>query len=616
MPAEAGRTVELSEPGEGLFGVINLRASDAGKTYEYTITESGDFGKGWSKTADVTATVKVTDDGEGKLSAEVTYTNNDTVTNSYSASGTTQLKITKALATGSTWPSGKKATFTLSAKTTGAPMPAEAGRTVELSEPGEGLFGVINLSTADAGKTYEYTITESGDFGKGWSKTADVTATVTVTDDGEGKLSADVEYTNADTVTNSYSASGIGEIKVKKNLVGRDWTDDDSFAFTLSPVRAVIDGEAIDVSSIPMPDVKSVTIKKTDENQTKTFGNITFTKAGTYIYKVTETTKDGDGITCSEREKTITINAVDDGEGSIVPAEGSQMIQTAEITNTYAAQGIGEIFVKKVLEGRKWKSSDEFTFTISADEGTPMPENDSITIKKSDWGQTKSFGEIEFTEEGTYTYTVKETRGSISGVTYDESEHTVTIEAVDDGQGHIVPAEGSQLIQTEEFTNTYEAGATFGEILVQKVLNGREWKDSDEFEFTLSASGDAPMPENDTIVITKDDEDHIAGFGQIEFTEPGKYTYIVKETRGDEKGMTYDSKEHKVTLEVVDDGNGKLVAKSGTKLIQTVKITNTFSKGVKTGDSSNIVLYSVTSLSALILLLITYIIRRRENNRA
>ena len=245
-----------------------------------------------------------------------------------------------------------------------------------------------------------------------------------------------------------------------------------------------------------------------------------------------------------------------------------------------------------------------------------MPKNDTITIKKSDKDQTKSFGEIEFTKEGTYTYTVKETKGSLSGVTYDETEHTVTIEAVDDGQGHIVPAEGSQLIQTEAFTNTYEAGATFGEILVQKVLNGREWKDSDEFEFTLSASGDAPMPENDTIVITKDDEDHIAGFGQIEFTEPGKYTYIVKETRGDEKGMTYDSKEHKVTLEVVDDGNGKLVAKSGTKLIQTVKITNTFSKGVKTGDSSNIVLYSVTSLSALILLLITYIIRRRENNRA
>ena len=327
---------------------------------------------------------------------------------------------------------------------------------------------------------------------------------------------------------------------------------------------------------------------------------------GTYYFKETEApagyvTPEGDAA------KTET-KVVEAGKESLEPL-------TVSMTNTYSAKGIGEIKVKKVLEGREWKSSDEFTFTISADEGTPMPENDSITIKKSDKDQTKSFGEIEFTEEGTYTYTVKETRGSISGVTYDESEHTVTIEAVDDGQGLIVPAEGSQLIQTEEFTNTYEAGATFGEILVQKVLNGREWKDSDEFEFTLSASGDAPMPENDTIVITKDDEDHIAGFGQIEFTEPGKYTYIVKETRGDEKGMTYDSKEHKVTLEVVDDGNGKLVAKSGTKLIQTVKITNTFSKGVKTGDSSNIVLYSVTSLSALILLLITYIIRRRENNR-
>jgi pilin isopeptide linkage protein len=243
-----------------------------------------------------------------------------------------------------------------------------------------------------------------------------------------------------------------------------------------------------------------------------------------------------------------------------------------------------------------------------------MPANKSITITKSDKNQTKSFGEIKFTKAGTYTYKVKETKGSIGGITYDTTEHTVTIEAVDDGKGNIVAKAGSALVQTIEFVNTYEVGLTKGEIKVQKILEGRKWTDDDEFEFTLSAPAGTPMPEEDTITITKDDKDQTVSFGQIVFDEPGKYTYTVKETKGDIKGVTYDTKKHKVTIEVVDDGKGNLVAKDGTKLIQTVKITNTAHKGVKTGDDSNVILYSTTMLGSILAFLFMAIRRRR--NRA
>ena len=77
--------------------------------------------------------------------------------------------------------------------------------------------------------------------------------------------------------------------------------------------------------------------------------------------------------------------------------------------------------------------------------------------------------------------------------------------------------------------------------------------------------------------------------------------------------MTYDTKAHKVTIEVVDDGNGMLVAKDGSALIQTVKVTNTYGTSVTTGDYNHIMIYSVTSLTALLALLIMMILRRRQN---
>ena len=326
------------------------------------------------------------------------------------------------------------------------------------------------------------------------------------------------------------------------------------------------------------------------------------------------------GYAIDETEYTVKLTASEeealkDGVFVTTTTYGITISNESEIdvTNVYSASGEGEIKVKKELEGRKWTNDDSFTFTISADEGTPLPENDSITIKKSDKNQTKSFGKIEFTKAGTYTYTISEIKGSLGGVTYDTTDHTVTIKVKDLGNGKLA-GDGCDLIQTEEFTNTYQADSEFGEILVQKELKGREWKDSDEFEFTLSASENAPMPEEDTIVINKSDKDHIKGFGTIEFDKPGKYTYTVREVKGDAKGMKYDTKKHKVTFEINDDGNGNLVVKGGDDIIRTVKVTNTFSNNtsVDTGDTNDILLYSATLISSLLILLIMLIIRRRK----
>ena len=159
--------------------------------------------------------------------------------------------------------------------------------------------------------------------------------------------------------------------------------------------------------------------------------------------------------------------------------------------------------------------------------------------------------------------------------------------------------------------NIYSATGE-GEIKVKKELKGRKWDDDDEFTFTLSGSGDAPMPAETRITITKDDENQTASFGEIEFNAPGKYVYTVKETKGDIEGVKYDTKKHKVVIKVVDDGKGHLVAKNGTSMIRTVKITNTYkSDKPDTGDTNNIAeLFSLMGASALGLIYMAF--RRRR----
>jgi pilin isopeptide linkage protein len=175
-----------------------------------------------------------------------------------------------------------------------------------------------------------------------------------------------------------------------------------------------------------MPAETSITIKKSDADQTKSFGEVEFTKPGTYKYVVKETKGNIAGITYDDVEHPVTIKVVDDGNGNLVAEEGSQLIQTTKSTNTYGASGEGEIKVQTVLNGREWTDNDQITSTVSAADGTPMPSETSITIKKSDTDQTKSFGKIAFTKEGTYTYTVK-AEGNDKG----EVEITFTIEVSD-----------------------------------------------------------------------------------------------------------------------------------------------------------------------------------------
>lgn len=144
------------------------------------------------------------------------------------------------------------------------------------------------------------------------------------------------------------------------------------------------------------------------------------------------------------------------------------------VTNTHKKSTLaeGSIKVAKSISGREWKNDDSFKFTIAGTDPTPnapLPDSASITINADTAKHEASFGEIVYKTDGTYTYTVKETKptNAIAGLYYSQAEYTVTvtvlanmgtptvsIKRVKDDNGKTVD---NQSANVAKFTNTYVA---------------------------------------------------------------------------------------------------------------------------------------------------------------
>ena len=534
--------------------------------------------------SDHVVTIILEDDGKGNLVAAPRYSlqKTETITNTYKpAPVTAQVKAKKDLQ-GRPWRSDDSFIFVITPLNN---APAPTGSRMITIKSTDALytkaFGTITYTEPG---TYEYEVSEvrNNIGGIVYEDLGPKKLTVTVVDKTDGKLGVSCDPEDfTQSFKNIYSVTpAIGEIRVTKNLTGRQWKEGDTFTFTITAA----DGT-------PMPSERTVTIAF-GEDITKSFGTIKFEKAGEYTYTVQETIPEDsakiEGITYDENAYTVTIKVTDDGVGHMV-ADGTPLVQTVAVTNTYGDVGIGRIYAQKNLDGREWKTGDSFSFTLKAEDGTPMPlrcANESactVTITDADsaTGYIKSFGDINFTQTGTYIYTVTENipadTQKIGGITYDQTEHTVIIRVkVNPETGTVEAEEGSSLEQTAAFTNTYAATGE-GEIKVTKNFTGRAWSDADAFLFTITPKGDAPMPGGaQTVMVTNKSANYTESFGKITFTKAGEYSYTVKEFTGGVPGVTYDEQpERTVTFKVKDDGNGNLVA-DGTEPEQTLTFTNTY----------------------------------------
>ena len=186
-------------------------------------------------------------------------------------------------------------------------------------------------------------------------------------------------------------------------------------------------------------------------------------------------------------------------------------------------------------------------------------------------GQIKSGDTIALKAGGSVTVTVP------AGARYEVQELDSKGNLMTSEDGFTVadktnPQKGTVKQATQAgFTNAYSVESTKVEnaFKVQKKISGRNWTKADAFAMTLTAEGEAPMPEGakeGVATITLNQNAQVGNFGTIEYTKPGTYTYVIAEQAGDETALTFSKATYRATVTVTDDGAGKLTAK--TKIAQ------------------------------------------------
>ena len=367
----------------------------------------------------------------------------------------------------------------------------------------------------------------------------------------EGKIAAlvdgEIPASNKLEFTNNYSASSVtldaqNRLGAKKVLEGRDWADGDSFTVRLTPVGGA-----------PMPDgAKSAaaTVELTKNTQTATFGDITYTKPGTYAYTILEdipgSNAKADGISYSAAVYTATVKVDDNRAGALVvtsvkvvkvrddagePAAAEVADKVATFTNRYDTHEHSIIIHAQknltdnagtfplaqnafsfTLEGMGGYADDNAAFdpkTVAPSIKAPMPqgaEGNIATVGNNADG-TVTWPAISYTATAdagrAYVYRFTENLGSVAGMTYnyDGSVYYAVVRNAKKGAGiqtsieYYKAAENNSVEQlgkniTPSFTNIYSVDPTSVTLQGQKTVSGRDWNQGESYAFNLTAAAD------------------------------------------------------------------------------------------------------------------------------
>ena len=471
----------------------------------------------------------------------------------------------------------------------------------------------------------------SGLPGMGYDKTV-WTAKVTIKDVG-GVLELSAKYYKdkspdpiADSMfsfSNTYEPeSAVTAIAGTKVLTGRDMAQDETFGFKLSAADKATQ-EAIDAGNIVIPQGAAEAVvkgAKVGDETTFSFGKMTFKKPGTYSFAVQEDKYCGKnldevgtatgGIVFDRHVHKVTVKVTDGHEGKLV-AEVSYDNGSAKFENKYEqnAQFSG-ITVQKTMNGRDM-AADEFSFSIHGvdKEGAVAAAEAEKRLADSDRSFTNAaradgvacdmakMSGVAFTQADigkTFAYEVREVVPAAAdakpGVSYDDSVHTleITVGMSSDADKRLAlttKLDGEVIDPATKpvaFVNGYQATPTSYDTAtagLNKVLEGRNWTDTDEFTFELKALDGAPLPEGavgpgvTNATVTKATPAGTFGFGTITFTsdmvkaEPDHkrtFTYEVREVVPADghklPGIQYDGNIATIKVTVSDDGSGMLKA--------------------------------------------------------
>lgn len=571
-------TIKYTEIGQHTYMLREVKGDAGGITYDDTIytvvTTIADNGKGQ---------LAATHELKGAKDVKSIEFKNAYTTNAAEASltGIKNLQVADGLTPADI---AGKFTFTVTGEE-GAPMPANASVTNDAK--GKVDFGKITFTLDDLNKalgekpekrehTFTYTVTESGEVA-GVTNDAKLSREVsfTVTDDGKGNLSVshkpdgDVAFT----FTNTYNVTPVetsvtDQITATKVLTGRELAAGE-FSFEL------VEGEG--------EDAKVIATGTNAADGKITMSAVKYTKAGTHAYTLREV-KGGTiskGVTYSDAEYTIETTITDNGDGTLSATHVlKDDVKAATFENAYSVTPLDAEFdfgLGKAIDGRDWTDSDKFSFTITASEGTPLPDPATVTVSKKDAKDgiaAIKFGKIHYTAAGTYKYEIRENAGNTVGMTYDSHVATAEVTVTEDGDGNLTANVTKK--ENGRFTNTYRTELNYtaaGGLWLSKYLDGRPMTEG-QFTFTVTPADDASaralglLPGANSFKSPEAAEatvgliDILAGH-EVKLTQAdaGKtFKYTVAEKNDGQPGYTYDDAVRTVTIAIADDTAGTLTA--------------------------------------------------------
>ena len=576
------------------------RASIAGEVYTYYMAElPGGNPNITDSTAVYKVDVTVKDNGDGTITATpvvsvvsggaleggiATFTNTYTPSASdfVTITGTKEIQGDRVLNTG-------EFTFTITADTPNAPLPADT--TAKNKADGSFAFGAIEFAAVG---DFVYVISEvkTNPIGGFTYDEAQYKVYISVVDNGDATLTAKiakieklVANTSPATVSdivfiNKYDAEDAKKVISGTKLLTGKVLQDGEFSFRLSAVTP----------GAPLP---TNTVITNDENGGIAFGEITYSKAGVYVYELTEISGTDTRYSYDTSVYTVTVTVTDNSQG-VLSAEvkltknglaSTEIVFRNSFTPTPITYNIHTDFGgQKVLEGRPLEA-DEFEFTlINAITGQQVGES-----VKNDAAGKFYFPEVTLTTAGIYHYKITEVIGTEKGVTYDTSSYHIRLEVEQDASGNLVIIDkqlhkgvvakqevggvltevttytdittGGQIV----FTNTYRADPVYVTLEATKLLTGRDLVDG-EFKFDLhKTAADYAWSENtlvqhDVVHSLQSDGTGAVTFMPEMFDAEGTYYFVIVEDEVAQKGVTPDTTVYKVEITVTDNHAGDLVA--------------------------------------------------------
>lgn len=673
-----------------IFETGNMPAGISKDNTAYTVTfkVTEDYNTG--KMTVMPSAVKIVNggDGEGTTGEEVDVTKLD-FTNTYNPTSiSSYMNIFKTLE-GRNWQQGDTFTFNVSMSATetdgsewpqGAPLPGVDTQgsnyqisEVEANDAGNGFDYTVTINPSSAtGNTYrfdtgkityeregiytykvseakstvknvtaddtEYTVVVKVTDENGVLKREVTSVTPALTDHGTGDQGfAALDFTNTYTPT---ASEGVpAHFALRKTFTGHEWTNDYAFEFKLSPVdNAPMPKEDQD-AGVTIDDEgnahKTIDAPTGDSKDTATFdfGAISYDKAGTYKYTVTEVKGDHGGVTYDTNTVDITVE-VKDVAGQLV----ATATETGSFTNTYNTSadyntsGTGGLDITKQVTNHAM-ADDQFSFTITATGDNADAAAEKLGIQDGVSTEVKSaaaaagvaksvknnpFETVSFdkSDDGvTYTYTIKENgktgEGGYKNYVLDTNTYTVEITPTDNGDGTMTvktvvnDTETTDQRVTVAFVNSYKADpTTVGAKGAATIEGTKTLKNDDIANYTGENAFKFQVKSGDVVVAegTNDADGNIT-FGDITYTteklaaavnggsdEVGTATaqttdagtvytfnYTVSEVAPDQStGVTANTGAQNITVTVTDDGNGKLTPKVTYGTGDSLAFVNTY----------------------------------------